>query len=323
MLLLPINVTFKYEFTVANSELRMQKEFGSPSEELCWAAQGSGQADELALQWEARMQAVRDAASPAERERMDAIAKYVRAGRGARGIEDPPASFQARAEGLAGPNPKFELCGGWLTLLPTEGWTQALPVHWFSDARARLADYPHGMRNLKSFSIYVGEALQNAMRAGDTLRFSRNHMGDFSYRLEKNGEMICSAGGLVNEGGPVALWQEFDSVPNPSVGQATGRISVLRRLSVAEQINVVRPYVSVRVNDQVSHLLDGEDAFVDPHYVFLARSNYSENPLHGLDGHYAPAVYGAGRIGDLRKELTKELIKIAAHQLTAPKTRTL
>jgi hypothetical protein len=58
-------------------------------------------------------------------------------------------------------------------------------------------------------------------------------------------------------------------------------------------------------------------------YVFLAGSNYHEMGLHMLDGFNSPAVYSAGRIGALQPELTKELIRSAAHELTASKTRTL
>jgi len=317
MLLLPINLTFKYEFTVAKPELQMREEFGAQSEKLCWIGQGSGQADDEAIQREARLQRVRDAWSPAERDRAELIAKCVRTGLRAGGIEDTPASSPAQAEGLVGPKPKFELCAGWLTLLPTEEWTQALPVRWFSDAEVLSPSNRHATRKLKSFSLYVGDALQNVLQAGDTLRFSRNELGAFSYRLEWNCEVILSAGRVVDEGGPVTLWQEYDSKPNPNAGQ-----TILGR-PVAERINVIRPYVSVRLDDQVFHLLAGQDAYVDPHYVFLERSNYHDKGSHLMDGYNSPAVYAAGSIGELQKGLTKEHIKNAAHQLTAPKTRIL
>jgi hypothetical protein len=70
-------------------------------------------------------------------------------------------------------------------------------------------------------------------------------------------------------------------------------------------------------------LLAGQDVYIDPHYVFLARSNYHDKGFHLMDGYNSPAVYAAGRIGELRQELTKEHIKNAAHQLTASKTRIL
>jgi len=328
MLLLTANLTFNCEFTVARSELRMREETGIPSEQLCWIGQGSGQADDYAIQREARFQAARDAESPAERDRRERIAKF-RAGLG--GIEDPPADPVAHAEGLAGAKPKFELCAGWLTLLPAEGWTQSLPVWQFSDAKLLRPNWDQGQeailsflrlrnerRNLKSFSLYVGDTLQTILRIGNTLRFSRNERGAFSYLLiESNGEVVLSAGGLINRGGPVALWQEYDSVPNPNAGQ---KVPGLR---VAEQIPVIRPYVSVRVNDRVFHLVAGQDVYVDPYYVFLARSNYHEMGLHMTQGFNSPAVYAAGRIGPLRTELTKDLIRSAAHELTKSRTRTL
>jgi hypothetical protein len=247
----------------------MQEEFGIPSEKSCWIGQGSGQADDQAIQREARVQASHDAQSPDERDRMEFIAKIVRAGLG--GTGDPPENSLAHdAEGLVGPKPTFELCAGWLTLLPTEEWTQSLSVRWFSDAEkppldqgqeAMLAFFRHRInekRNLKSFSLYVGDTLQNVLRVGDTLRFSRNELGALSYFLERNREVILSAGRLIDEGGPVALWQEYDSRPNPNAGQK------IRGRPVAEHIRVIRPYVSARVHDQVFHLVAGQDAYVDP-----------------------------------------------------------
>ena len=329
MLLLPANLTFNYEFTVAGSELRMCEQNGVPSEQLCWTGQGSGQADEQAIQRAARVRAARDAASPAERDRLESISKIVRTGRG--GVEHPPAEPVADAEGLVGAKPKFELCAGWLTLLPAEGWTQSLPVRWFSDAEVLRQNRDQGQeafgsylwclnerRNLKSFSLYVGETLQSILRIGDTLRFSRNERGVSSYLLvDSNGEVLLGAGGLTNGGGPVALWQEYDSVRNPNAGQ------IVHGLQVAEQIPLIRPYVSVRVNDQLFHLLAEQDACVDPYYVFLARSNYHEMGLHLLPGFNLPAIYAAGRIGTPREKLTKQLIRSAAHELTKSRTRTL
>jgi hypothetical protein len=206
------------------------------------------------------------------------------------------------------------LCAGWLTLLPTEEWAQALPAWWFADADVLSPGNRHETRKLKSFSLYVGHALQNVLQASDALRFSRKQPGPFNYRLERNCEVILSAGGVVDEGGLVTLWQEYDSEPNPNAGQT------ILGCPVAERIKMTRPYLSVRVNDQFFHLLAGQNVYVDPHYLFLARSNYSGKGSL-LDRHGSPADYAAGRIGELRKELTKELIKNAAHQLTASKTR--
>jgi hypothetical protein len=319
MMLLPANLTFKCEFTVTKSELRMQEEFGVPSEKLCWVGQGNGQADDQALQRNARYRAVLAARSPAERERDEAIAKYVRAGHRAGGSEGSPSDLSAEAEGLVGPKPRFELCAGWLTVLPTEGWTQPLPVRKFSDAAVRKPD-PNDLdevRSLKSFSLYVGEPLQNVVRPGDTLRFSHNEMGDFSYHLAKNCEMILSAGHELDEGGFMAVWQEYDSEVNPNARKS------MHGFLTAERISVPRPYVSVRLNDQVFHLLEGQDAYVEPDYVFIARSNYSSEILDFIDGGGRRAVYSAGRIGEPRKELTKEIVKSAAHRLRAPATRTL
>lgn len=306
MLLLPVNVTFQYEFSVAKFE---------PSGKPCWIGQGSGQADAQALQRAARLQAVLDARSPAERERAELIAKCVRAGLGK--VEDPPVSSSKPEEGLVGRNPRFELCSGWLTLLPSDGWTQPLPVRWFSDLDTGWPNNGNETRNLKSFSLYVGTALQNVLTVGDKLSFSRNQLGDIRYRVERNGELILSAGSMVNSGGPVALWQESDMAPNPNAGQTIGR------LRTAEQIPVIRPYVTVRLNDRIFHLLAGDDAYDDPYYLFLARSNYDHRGFHLMPGHNALARYAAGRLDESLNGLTKQLISDAARELTATKTRIL
>ena len=60
------------------------------------------------------------------------------------------------------------------------------------------------MRTLKSFSLDVGEALQDVVQPGDTLGFSRNEMRDFSYRLAENCKMILSAGHELDKDGSMA-----------------------------------------------------------------------------------------------------------------------
>ena len=70
-------------------------------------------------------------------------------------------------------------------------------------------------------------------------------------------------------------------------------------------------------------LLAGEEAHVDPHFVFLARTNYDPSGYHLLDGYHAPAVYASGRLSERRTGLTKELIRDAARQVTSPQIRIL
>lgn len=204
---------------------------------------------------------------------------------------------------MVGPKPRFELCAGWLTLLPTDGWTQSL----------RFRDQE---RNLTSYSVFAGEAPENALRIGDEFKFSRDANGDFLYSVRRSSETVLTAGsvGRHDEGGPVAVWQEYDSLPNPN---AEALKKQLPGLPVAERLYVPRSYVSARIKDQMFHLLDGGEVHVDPYYVFLARSNKNV-PAFALE--FTPrAVHSAGRLD----ALGKELIIDAARQLTAPKTRTL
>jgi hypothetical protein len=49
------------------------------------------------------------------------------------------------------------------------------------------------MRDLKSFAVYLGEALENALRVGDTLWVTRNRAGDSSYRVPILPEQARSA----------------------------------------------------------------------------------------------------------------------------------
>ena len=76
-----------------------------------------------------------------------------------------------------------------------------------------------------------------------------------------------------------------------------------------------RPYVTARVNDQVFHLLDGQEVHIDPYYVFLARSNQQLNAALGAPG----AIHSAGHLDALKKELIID----AARQLASVTTRLL
>src|SRR5580658_2050232 len=164
----------------------------------------------------------------------------------------------------------------------------------------------HETRNLKSFSLYVGGALQNVLRVGDALRFSRDQLGALRYGVERDSELILSAGRTINTGGPVALWQESDMVPNPGAGKTIGR------MPIAERIPLIRPYVSIRLKDRIFHLFSGDEASENPYYLFLARANYHHQGLHMLDGQGPMAVYAAGWLGLPLNGLTKQLVREAA-----------
>lgn len=263
------------------------------------------------------------------------------------------ASFR-NAKGMLGPRPQFVLSEGWLTLRPSDRWTQSLPIRYFSDAKPlepsdeEQASYREDRRNaiaaatrdgqvdwdllkrlteeadrrsgrkrdLASYALYVGQALGKVLRAGDELNFSRDGNGDFRYTVRRNFETVFSAGSVagIDDGSPFAIWQEYDKHPNPNA-------EALRmqppNTGIAEWIHVHKQYVTVRIKDQRFHVFDSKGLCIDPFYVYLARTNRNV-PVISFE--FTPrAVHGAGRLD----EPGKELIVDAARQLAAPKTRLL
>jgi hypothetical protein len=320
MILLPIHLTFDYDFAVEKFELRNPEQPEQSSDNLVWTGQGSGQADKQAIEIEVKLRALRDAESPTERANRELSERIRRDGAAQHGRRLPtPHPFGA--QGLVGPKPKFELSGGWLTMFPTEGWTQRLEVSLFSKFDYLQPRYIEEEPNLQSCAIYVGKALQAAAQSGDKLKFLRNRTGSFDYSLTRGSDVILAAGAkTLNEGGAVGVWQEFDERSNPNAAKLREHFQAL---PVAETIRLPRAYVTVRIQDRLFHLLAGEEAHVDPHFVFLARTNCDPSGLHLMDGYYAPAVYVWGRLSERRTGFTKELIRDAARQLISPQIRIL
>jgi hypothetical protein len=73
-------------------------------------------------------------------------------------------------------------------------------------------------RDLASFSLFVGEALASALQAGDELRSSRDGNGDFRFSVERDAQMVFSAGTVSRSDSatPITVWQEYDRRPNPN-----------------------------------------------------------------------------------------------------------
>jgi hypothetical protein len=184
-----------------------------------------------------------------------------------------------------------------------------------NDAMGRALERRGLRRSLASYAVFVGESLGRVLRIGDEVQFSRDGSGDFQYRVLRNSEMMLSAGsvGRVDEGEPIAIWQEYDHDPNPYT-EAGRKTSFNMRVG---SIDEHKPYVSVRVKGKMFHLLDGQEVHVDPYFVFLARSNKN---VPALAFEFTPrAVHSAGRLD----ALAMELIIDAARQLTTPRTRIL
>ena len=185
-----------------------------------------------------------------------------------------------------------------------------------NDARERALRRRGMTRDLASYAVFVGEALGKVLRNGDELRFARDGGGDFRYSVRRKAEIVFSAGsvGSVDEGGPVAVWQEYDRLPNQNADALTAKFPDMR---VAEWIYLHRPYVTARVRDQVFHLSDGEEVHAAPYYVFLARSNRN-TPAFAVE--FTPrAVHSLSSLD----EPGQELIIDAARQLARPQVKTL
>jgi hypothetical protein len=163
-------------------------------------------------------------------------------------------------------------------------------------------------RDFASFSLFVGDSLSSALRSGDELEYSRDGSGDFRYSVERNSETVFRTGTVSRSdaGGPMAVWQEYDAHRNPN---AKGMRKQFPTLRVAEWIDVYKPYVTARIQQRQFRMLDGQEALIDPYYIFLARSNLK---VRATAFEFTPrAVHSAGRL-DL---LCKDQMIQAAHKL--------
>ena len=204
------------------------------------------------------------------------------------------------------------LSGAWFTLMPTRAFERAFPA----PAPRFSNDYSSTKRDLSSFSVLVGQALDKLLRVGDRLRIERDANGDFRYAVARDSEAILSVGSVAaaDTEGAFGVWQEHDSYPNPNAEQLKRKFP---QFSVAAEISVHREYVTARVNDQTFRLDDNDEVDVPPYFIFLARSNKNV-PVPSFE--FTPrAVHGAGRM-DL---LGKEWITAAAQQQTAVQIRML
>jgi len=99
----------------------------------------------------------------------------------------------------------------------------------------------------------------------------------------------------------------------PSVGGCSGGRGFVVIGGTPPYTWSLTPYVTVRVRDDIFHLVDGQEAEVDWYYVFLARATQ-----RGGIGLIAPqAIYSAGCLDGSGKESIRD----AAMQLTEPKIR--
>jgi hypothetical protein len=305
---IPSNLTFTYEFTVQKSDL---SEPVLPTGcEPCWSGQGSGQAG---------YGPSGGIAGP--RPRFELSAGWITLFPSEGSAPSLPARSFSDVEGLRHRNSDAALwrdagLDAVRTAANRSRQGERTFVEAMQDAMKDEVRLRRLMRDVASYSVFSGEALGNVFRIGDEFRFSRDGNGDFYYSVRRNSETVFSAGsvGWVDYGGPIAIWQEHDRHPNPNVEAPRKRLPNVR---VAEFFDVHRPYVSVRLKGETFQLLDGQEVYEDPYYVFLARSNRN---VPNIAYEFTPrAVHSAGRL-DL---LDRDLIVDAARQLTIPKTKLL
>jgi hypothetical protein len=235
-----------------------------------------------------------------------------------------------------------------------------LPVHWFADYQrgqpgewdreAHLADTQSeldaaledgrinmdkldhateqsarrrgSVRNLASFSLFVGEGLEKVLRIGDRLRFSHHGDGAFSYNVQRDSVTVFSAGSLqtMDGGGPFAIWQDNEAYSKADETLVQARPATIHEISermqrLGEFADSHHVYVTVRILDRMFRLASRQVACVDPYYVFLARTNSRIQSA----GYPEPGIHAAGRLD----APGIALIEDAAEQLIAPKTRLL
>lgn len=248
-----------------------------------------------------------------------------------------------------------------------------MPLHWFSDVKRRheekrddaahrpgledLVKAPmrdgktdtdalkrgmeeaarRGRRDLASYGVLVGEALERMLRIDDELEFSSDSWRNFAYSVRRTSETLFSVGsvGPIDEGGPFAVWQapeayaeycaEYDkefakappSSPDETAGSTNWQTSTARVLEDSGRhrafADAHKVYVSARVYERTFRLVAGQGVRIGPYYVFLAQ----EDVGCFFGGSPELAVHAAGRIHELGKEL---IVEDAAYLLCPPET---
>ncbi len=128
------------------------------------------------------------------------------------------------------------------------------------------------IRELASYSLFVGEALGRLLQQHDKLQIRRDGNGDFRYSVRRQAESVLTVGSPAgcDVGEVVSVWQQYDEHPNPYAQQVREQI---KNLPVAETLSVHRPYITTRIESQFFLLLDDDEVEVPPYFVYLARSN--------------------------------------------------
>ena len=105
--------------------------------------------------------------------------------------EGTGAAHYGQSEGLVGPNPRFELCSGWLTLYPTGNWTQSFPSRAFYNPHRLPQEMTEAARvaevktHAKEWAAAHHEALQEVA--------AERAPWDFAAYLKRQGEAMAAA----------------------------------------------------------------------------------------------------------------------------------
>ena len=226
--------------------------------------------------------------------------------------------------GMVGARPTFEIRGRQLTLHSPDGEGQKFPAYFFADGRSkgspnapeREHSFSEPEREVCSVSVTVDETLTSVLRVGDELHVALYEGGGFCYHLTRNLALVLAAGTVTGrelEAGFVVT-QEYepdleDPPPEPKFMNLGGvRFPIAR-------ITPRKPFITAQIGEQRFELVDGQAAFWNSCYVFLARSN---NSFQMTFGAIPNPIFAAAR---LNQGVTKEIVECVARQMLRPAVR--
>ena len=93
--------------------------------------------------------------------------------------------------------------------------------------------------------------MERLLQLRDEIRFTRDGNGDFYYAVQRDSEIIFSAGAVAGrDGGTLAVRQQHDKYPNAFAEAAKEQLKDnAKSIPIAEKLPIARPYITVRVQN--------------------------------------------------------------------------